>query len=134
MKETNLTKRPEAIRSRADAVELWKHLLGRGISFHWEDDPGDWVDREGRKTLSAGEVKGIRKLFTQVARLKDPRCYDDALSLFKLAVLTGIENVSRVTVRHAGAFQTCGSPEEAMSILERIESRSGAIRTRGARS
>lgn len=44
MNETNVPKRPETIRSRSDAAELWKHLLARGIVFRWEDDPGEWVD------------------------------------------------------------------------------------------
>lgn len=47
MNEMNAMRRPETIRSRTDAVQLCKHLLARGISFHWEDDPQDWVDATG---------------------------------------------------------------------------------------
>lgn len=120
MSETNITKRPEEIRTRADAVELWKHLLGRGISFHWKDDPGDWIDRAGRKVLEAREVRTIRRLFAEVDLLDDPGCYEDALSLLKLATLTGTETVSRVPDRHASAFQTCSTPVEAIWILEHL--------------
>ena len=116
-----MTRRPEVIRNRGDAVQLWKHLLGRGISFHWKDDPSDWVcPRTGEPLLSDPEVPTVRRLFAEVERLADPGCYEDANSLRKLAALAGTENVSRVPVRHAGAFQSCSTPVEAIWILENL--------------
>lgn len=115
-----MTKAPEVIRNRGDAVQLWKHLLARGISFHWEDDPGDWVDHAGRQLLATREVRTVRRLFAEVELLDDPGCFDDALSLHKLALLAGSENVSRVPARHASAFQSCSTPVEAIWILEQL--------------
>lgn len=120
MNETNPTKAPEVIRDRGDAVQLWKHLLSRGISFHWDDDPGDWVDRSGRQLLATREVRTVRRLFAEVDLLDDPRCFDDARSLQKLAVLAGTESVSRVPVHHASAFQSCSTPVEAIWTLEHL--------------
>ncbi len=120
MSEMNSTKRPEVIRNRSDAVQLWKHLLARGIAFHWEDDPGDWVDRNGRQVLPTREVRTVRRLFAEVDLLDDPACYDDAASLLKLASLAGTENVTRVPERHASAFQSCSTPVEAIWILEHL--------------
>ena len=120
MSETNPTKCPEVISTRRDAVQLWKHLLARGISFHWEDDPGEWVDRSGRQLLPTREVRTVRRLFAEVDLLDDPGCFDDALSLLKLATLAGSENVSRVPAHHASAFQTCSTPVEAIWILEHL--------------
>ena len=114
MSETDPTKQPEVIRNRSDAVQLWKHLLARGISFHWEDDPGDWAG------LPAREVPTVRRLFAEVDLLDDPRCYDDALSLLKLATLAGTESVSRVPAHHASAFESCSTPVEAIWILEHL--------------
>lgn len=119
MSETT-TKRPEVIRCRADAVQLWKHLLARGISFHWDDDPGDWETAEGRPRLTTREVPTVRRLFAEVDQLEDPGCYEDARSLLKLATLAGAENVSRVADRHASAFQSCSTPVEAIWILEQL--------------
>ena len=116
-----MTKRPEVIRNRSDAVQLWKHLLGRGISFHWSEDPGEWIDATtGHHSLSEREVPTVRRLFAEVDLLEDPTVYDDARSLRKLAALAGTENVSRVPVQHAGAFQSCSTPVEAIWILENL--------------
>ena len=120
MSETNTTKRPEVIRNRGDAVQLWKHLLTRGISFHWEDDPGDWVTDDGRPMLSSREVPTVRRLFAEVDQLEDPGCYEDARSLLKLATLASTEHVGRVSERHASAFQSCSTPVEAIWILEQL--------------
>lgn len=121
MSETHTTKRPEVIRNRSDAVQLWKHLLSRDISFHWEDDPGDWVNTTtGQQLLPTREVRTIRRLLAEVDLLDDPGCYDDAISLLKLATLAGSENVSRVPDRFASAFETCSTPVEAIWILEHL--------------
>lgn len=120
MSETNTTKRPEVIRNRSDAVQLWKHLLTRGISFHWEDDPATWVGDEGEPALAAPEVASVRRLLAQVETLDEPACYDDALSLLKLAMLAGTESVSRVPAHHAARFEKCGTPVEAVWILEHL--------------
>ncbi len=120
MGEMNVPKLPETIRTRNDAAELWKHLLARGISFRWEDDPGDWTDSSGKQVLPTREVRTVRRLFAEVDLLDDPRCFDDALSLLKLATLAGTENVSRVPAHHASAFQTCSTPVEAIWILEHL--------------
>jgi hypothetical protein len=120
MSEPNEIKRPEVIRNRSDAIELWKHLLARGITFHWDDDPGDWVDDRGRQVLPTREVRTMRRLFAEVDLLDDPGCYDDALSLLKLASLAGVDNVFRVHDRHASAFQSCSTPVEAIWILEQL--------------
>ena len=109
-----MTRRPEVIRSRSDAVQLWKYLLGRGISFHRDDDPSEWAQ------LSVREVPTVRRLIAEVDLLDDPGCYEDAVSLAKLASLAGTESVSRVPARHALAFQSCSTPVEAIWILENL--------------
>ena len=120
MSETTTTKCPEVISSRHDAVQLWKHLLARGISFQWQDDPGEWTDSSGKQLLATREVRTVRRLFAEVDVLDDPGCFDDARSLLKLATLAGTENVSRVPAHHASAFQTCSTPVEAIWILEHL--------------
>ena len=84
---------PASIRTRADAVQLWKHLLTRGISFHWEDAPADWTDEFGKRALTGTEATNIRRLFAQVVELKDDRCYTDAIRLLKRATVHGIESI-----------------------------------------
>lgn len=120
MSETNPMKRPEVIRNRSDAVQLWKHLLTRGIAFRLQDDPGDWVDAKGEQLLPSREVRTVRRLFAEVDLLDDPGCYDDAVSLLKLAALAGTESVSRVPHHHASAFQSCSTPVEAIWTLEHL--------------
>lgn len=120
MNEADQPKRPETIRTRADAVQLWKHLLARGFSFPWEDDPGDWVDAHGRQLLPTRDVRTMRRLFAEVDLLDDPGCFDDARSLLKLASLAGTESVSRVPAQYASAFQTCSTPVEAIWTLEHL--------------
>lgn len=120
MTERTITERPLAIRNRADAVDLWKHLLGRGISFHWEDDPASWVDENRRKILTTDEARSVRRLFAEVELLGDPACYDAAVSLLKLAMLTDPENVNLVPAQHARAFERCGDSRQALRILNRI--------------
>ncbi|MEW6433942.1 MAG: hypothetical protein AB1730_20775 [Myxococcota bacterium] len=81
------TAAPHSVRNRSDAAQLRWHLLGRGISFHWEDNPASWVDQQGNPLLAPREAGEIRRLFCEVARLNDERCYDDALRLLKRASL-----------------------------------------------
>ncbi|PZR08089.1 MAG: hypothetical protein DI536_26000 [Archangium gephyra] len=84
---------PAAIRTRADAVQLWKHLLARGISFHWEDAPAEWVDHSGKRVLSRTEAMTIERLFNEVIGLHDDRCYTDAIRLLKRATVHGLESI-----------------------------------------
>lgn len=70
--------------------------------------------------LTGSEAESFRRLFTEVEELDEPGCYDDAVSLLKLAGLVGVESVSRVPTAHASAFETCGTRVEAIWILEHL--------------
>ncbi len=65
------------------------HLLERGIFFHWEEDPAEWSDGDGRQMLAEREIATMRRLFAEVDRLGAETfdCYADADSLRQLAML-----------------------------------------------
>lgn len=111
---------PERVANRIQAVQLWKYLLMRGISFHWEDDAREWVDARGTRMLEVREATHVMRLFEQVEALEEPGCYDDAISLLKLASLTEPSFVARVPAHHASAFETCSTPVEAVWVLEQV--------------
>lgn len=116
-----MTNAPTRIESRSDAVQLWKYLLEKGISFHWEDDPSEWVNVEsGAPVLTTREAERVTQLMDAVAGLDDPGCYTDAVSLLRLALLCGVERVAEVPASAAASFETCSTPAEGLRLLARI--------------
>ncbi|MFO0599812.1 MAG: hypothetical protein U0228_31175 [Myxococcaceae bacterium] len=91
---------PTTITSRTDAVQLWLHLLERGISFHWEDDPAYWVNISGARCLTDDEVRQVSRAFAQVEALDDPHRYDDAPELLRFALELGAETVVNAATPH----------------------------------
>ena len=123
---------PTAIRNRSDAVQLWKHLLSRGIAFHWEDDPADIIDaRTGSPLLTPAEAQTIARLYDEVDALKNEWVYVAAGSLFKLTLFVGREVLAEIPLRSSTAFERCGSVEDALSALGRLASpdRPAIVRT-----
>lgn len=96
---------PASIRSRGDAVALWKHLLTMRIAFCWDEDPSGWVSRTGEPTLSDEGADNIQRLFNEVAELNNPICYRDAVSLTKIAQLFGVDAVRNIPTRLAHRFE-----------------------------
>lgn len=113
-----MTNRPERITCREDAVHLWKHLLARGISFHWEDDPADWVDTTtGVASLSSADADDVRRLLDEVDELSDERCFRDAQSLLRVALLLGPQVVAWIPDESAGRFDRCDSEADVLATL-----------------
>lgn len=114
---------PETIRNRSDAVQLWKHLLSRGIAFHWEDDPADIVDiRTGARLLTETEARNIARLYDEVAELDDEWVYDAACSLGKLAFLVGGNMLAEIPLDTCDVFDRCGSEKDALTMLSALAS------------
>lgn len=91
------TTMPSRIQNRTDAARLWLFLLNRGISFHWEDDPSDWVEIDsGRRCLTKREAAAVRRGFAEVTRLDDERCYSDACKALRYTLVNGLEALSRL--------------------------------------
>ncbi len=84
-----VTPRPDRITRRSDAVQLWLHLLERGIVFTCEEDPAEWLDDAGQQVLALREIATVRRLFGEVDRLGAETfdCYADAVALGQLALL-----------------------------------------------
>jgi hypothetical protein len=74
------TPRPDAINTRPDALQLWAHLLDRGVQFDVEADPAEWCDVEGRQALNVRDIATFRRLVAEVDRLGAVtfECYADA--------------------------------------------------------
>lgn len=89
MSHSTVTPRPDRITRRSDAVQLWMHLLERGIAFSTEEDPAEWHDDAGRQVLADREIATVRRLFAEVDRLGAETfdCYADADALRQLALL-----------------------------------------------
>ena len=122
--ETGVIGCPETIRNRSDAVQLWKHLLSRGIAFHWEDDPADIIDTDTREPVfSKSEARQIARLYDEVESLGDEWVYDAALSLMKLTLLVDPEVLRDVPLAACASFQRCGSRSAATRVLARVAPR-----------
>lgn len=83
------TPRPDAVHDRRDAFQLWLHLIDRGVQFHEEADPAEWLDASGRQALTMKEIATFRRLVAEVDRLGAVTfdCYADAQRLRDLVTL-----------------------------------------------
>ncbi|MBL8923363.1 MAG: hypothetical protein JNJ54_31210 [Myxococcaceae bacterium] len=109
---------PSKVTTPDEAAQLWWALIDAGISFHPDDNPGDWVKRDGSPCLTEAQARSVGRLLDQAAGV--PESDDAALGALRLALLLGPNALRRLSPAHLSRFADCPSAARAKTLVRRL--------------